>query len=221
MIKIKNYDKEKQKLSFITDMSSSLANAIRRSVLGIPVMAIDEVEIFKNDSALYDEIIAHRLGLIPIKTEKAIKQTKFKLKEAGPKIVYSSELKPSTGVDLKLPIVILDNEQELEIVCNAKLGTGNEHIKYSPGLIFYRHNIDEQLLDFLHVDGSGKVSFNEEELKDKGVSEELFEKIRKVKDVNEIEFNIEGWGQIEVKDIFLKSIKVLDENLDELGKAVK
>ena len=72
MIKTKNLDKEKQKLSFVTDMSTSLANAIRRSVLEIPVMAIDEVEIVKNDSALYDEIIAHRIGLIPIKTEKTI-----------------------------------------------------------------------------------------------------------------------------------------------------
>ena len=59
----------------MTDMPVSLANAIRRSVLEIPIMAIDNVEISKNDSALYDEIIAHRLGLIPIKTSKTIKQT--------------------------------------------------------------------------------------------------------------------------------------------------
>ena len=55
MIKIKNYDKKNHKLSFITDMDVSLANAIRRSVLEIPVMAIDEVEIIKNDSALENE----------------------------------------------------------------------------------------------------------------------------------------------------------------------
>ena len=51
MIKLKNYDKKQGKISFITDMSISLANAIRRSVLEIPIMAIDEVEIIKNDSA--------------------------------------------------------------------------------------------------------------------------------------------------------------------------
>ena len=68
MIKTINYDK--QKINFTTDMQINLANAIRRSVLEIPVMAIDEVEIIKNDSALYDENIAHRIGLIPIKTEK-------------------------------------------------------------------------------------------------------------------------------------------------------
>ena len=74
MIKIKDYDKKQGKLSFVTDMSISLANAIRRSVLEIPIMAIDEVEIVKNDSALYDEILAHRIGLIPLKTDKSINE---------------------------------------------------------------------------------------------------------------------------------------------------
>lgn len=221
MIKIKNYDKEKQKLSFISDISVSLANAIRRSVLEIPTMAIDEVEIFKNDSALYDEIIAHRLGLVPIKTDKAIKQTKFKIKEVGPKTVYATDLKPSIGTSYKLPIVILDKDQELEIVCDANLGKGTEHIKYSPGLIFYKHDLDKDVLDYVYIDDKGKVSFNEEELKDKEVSEELLDKIKKVKEANELEFNIEGWGQLDTKEIFLKSIEVLDENLNEFGKAVK
>ena len=51
------------KLILKLTIPESLANAIRRSVSEIPVLAIDEVEIFKNDSALYDEFLAHRLGL--------------------------------------------------------------------------------------------------------------------------------------------------------------
>src|SRR3989338_9050267 len=50
--------------------NESLANAIRRSVAEVPTLAINEVEIFKNDSAIYDEMLAHRLGLIPLKTPK-------------------------------------------------------------------------------------------------------------------------------------------------------
>src|SRR3989344_6186151 len=103
MIKIKDYDKKKEKLIFISDMSLSLANAIRRSVLEIPIIAIDEVDIIKNDSALYDEIIAHRIGLIPIKTDKSSKEIKFKLKGTGPKIIYSSDLQPSIETDYKIP----------------------------------------------------------------------------------------------------------------------
>ena len=43
MINITNYDQKRNKLSFTTDIELDLANAIRRSVLEIPTMAIDEV----------------------------------------------------------------------------------------------------------------------------------------------------------------------------------
>jgi len=218
MIKIKNYDKERQKISFITDMEIDLSNAIRRSALEIPIMTIDEVEIIKNDSALYDEIIAHRIGLIPIKTDKAIKKVKFKLKEVGPKTIYSTDIKPNIGTKFKIPIVLLDKEQEIEIICNASLGKGIEHVKYSPGLIFYKHNLDKEILDFVNVNEEGKISFDEEELKNKGLNEERIKKIKAAKEAKELEFNIESWGQLDVKDIFLKSIDVLEDNLKELSK---
>jgi len=87
-------------------------------------------------------MIAHRIGLIPIKTDKSTKETKFKLKEVGPKTVYSTDVKPSVETGYKIPLVILDNEQELEMVADARLGKGIDHIKYSPGLVYFRHNID-------------------------------------------------------------------------------
>ena len=221
MIKIKDYDKKKEKLIFTTDMSLSLANAIRRSVLEIPIMAIDEVEIVKNDSALYDEIISHRLGLIPIKTDKVAKEMKFKLKGTGPKTVYSSDLHPSVETEYKIPIVILDEEQELEVVCDARLGKGIEHIKYSPGLLYYKHNLDPDIIDFVQVDDEGKITFNQEELDNLNLNDNLKKKINQAKEVNELEFTIESWKQISAKDIFLRAMDVLEENLDDLEKVVK
>jgi len=221
MIKIHEQGKDKLKLSLATDMSTSLANAIRRSALEIPVMAIDELDIIKNDSALYDEMIAHRIGLIPIKTEKGVKETKFKLKEVGPKTVYSTDIKPDVETGYKIPIVILDNEQELEMVADARLGKGIDHIKYSPGLVFFKHNIDPEVLDYVYVDQEGKIVFDEEELDLKKISEELKNKIKKAKDASELIFSIESWGQIAPKEIFSKAIEALDENLEELDKLVK
>jgi DNA-directed RNA polymerase subunit D len=221
MIKIQNYSKEKQKLSFITDMPIFLANAIRRSVLEVPILAIDEVEIFKNDSALYDEIIAHRLGLVPIKTTKASKESKFKLKIKGPCTVYATDLEPSIGTDYKIPITILEDEQELEIVAEAKPGKGIEHIKNSPGLVYYNHNISEDLLDFVSIDEEGNVSYDEEELKEENISKEKINEIKKLKTILELKFNIESWGQLEVKEIFPKAIDALDNNLEELEKLIK
>jgi len=221
MIKIKNSNEKELKLSFVTDMSSSLANAIRRSSLEIPVMAIDEIEIHKNDSALYDEIIAHRLGLVPIKTDKTAKEQKFKLKAVGPGTVYSTDITPSVETDCKLPIVILDKDQELEIVADANLGKGINHIKYSPGLIYYKHDIDSELIDFVSVDEDGKITYDEEDLKERLLPEEIMSKIKKLKEANEIIFEIESWGQLKTKDIFLRAIEALDENLEQLDKELK
>jgi len=221
MIKIQEQGKDKLKLSLVTDMSTSLANALRRSALEIPIMAIDEIDIIKNDSALYDEMIAHRIGLIPIKTDKSTKETKFKLKEVGPKTVYSTDVKPSVETGYKIPLVILDNEQELEMVADARLGKGIDHIKYSPGLVYFRHNIDPEVLDYVYVDENGKIIFDEEELDLKKLTEEQKNKIKKVKDANELIFSIESWGQISAKEIFLRAIEALDENLEELNKLVK
>jgi DNA-directed RNA polymerase subunit D len=62
-----------QKMSVkLKGITLQYANALRRVCLnGVPVFAIDTVDIIKNSSVLADEGIAHRLGLIPITTDLA------------------------------------------------------------------------------------------------------------------------------------------------------
>jgi len=51
-------------------IDAALANAFRRILLAeVPTMAIEKIFIMKNTSMLQDEILAHRLGLIPIKAD--------------------------------------------------------------------------------------------------------------------------------------------------------
>src|SRR3990167_6775281 len=127
----------KEKLVLRGQISESLANAIRRSVVEVPVLAIDEVEIYKNDSALYDEVLAHRLGLIPLKTESNMTEktsVEFKLTKKGPCTVYSGDLNGSGEVVFdKIPLTILGDDGKLELVATAKLGKGVDHAKYIPG----------------------------------------------------------------------------------------
>ena len=222
MIKIQDYNKEKQKISFDIDTPLGLANAIRRSALEIPIMAIDEVELIRNDSALFDAILAHRIGMVPIKTNKvSTKELQFKLKKKGPCTVYSTDFEPSIGVEFKLPLVILAEGQELELNAYAKSGKGIDHIKYSPGLIYYQHNLEDELLSLASIDETGKLEIDEEALNEKGISEDIINKLKKISKVEELTFNIESWGQLEVKEIFTKAIEGLSKNLDELNKAIK
>src|SRR3989344_9190025 len=139
-------EKKNNKIVFKAEMDESMANAIRRYLGHIPILAVDEVEISKNDSPLYDETIAHRIGLIPLKTNKiSSEKTPIKLrlnvKKEG--IVYSGEFKGAMKVVYdKIPITSLNKDQELEITGIVKFGKGSEHAKFSPGLMFYRNVFD-------------------------------------------------------------------------------
>ncbi len=214
MIKIIN--KSNEKISLKTDMDISVANAIRRSANYIPILAVDSLEISKNDSALYDEIIAHRVGLVPLLNEKLKLPSecdcdkeegcgkcsiKLKLTTSGPCTVYSDELSPKGSVVYKMPITILDKDQELEFVAIAKMGLGITHAKHSPGMIFYRYSEDLEKED----DESFK---------------KLVEKSKKSGE-KELTVFIESWGQIPAKEIFMGSIEVLNKEIKELVKEIK
>ena len=155
-IEIKKIKKEKI-VFLVKGINNTLANAIRRSVAEIPVLAIDTVEFSKNDSALYDEILAHRLGLVPLQQDDSLKlmsecsckgkgcskcMVKFKLEAKGPKMVYSGEFKGSSikSIYPEIPLVWLDKDQELILNVECLLGFGKDHAKFSPGLLFFKEN---------------------------------------------------------------------------------
>ena len=137
----------------VRDAEVPFINAIRRvAMVNVPKIAIEDVNIIVNDSAMFNEVLAHRLGLTPLVSdldaleglslpedddwEEFSNGIMFYLKEVGPKVVYSKDLKSSDSrikpVYDTIPLVKLKEGEKLDIEAVAKVGYGKEHAKWIP-----------------------------------------------------------------------------------------
>jgi len=156
-LEVKVVEEKENSLRFLlTGTNHTYANALRRAMIAeVPAMAVDDVIIVENTSVLYDEVIAHRLGLIPLKTDldayvlpeecdckselgcnKCRASFTLEAEAVGdPVMVSSSDLKPEsevTPVSGNIPIVKLGSAQRLRLELYARLGRGIEHAKWQP-----------------------------------------------------------------------------------------
>ena len=184
----------------------SYANAIRRFCISeVPSMAIDDVVILENSSVLYDEILAHRLGMIPIKTDLE----KYNLPEAcdcgnplgchkcrvlfvldekgkdkvstvtsGDLVSEDREVRP---ISESIPLVKLAAGQSVKLEAYARLGRGKEHAKWQPCTVATL------------TDGKKEGTFV---------------------------LTVESAGGLPAKQIVLKAIQLIEKKLDEIQVAV-
>ncbi len=149
----------------ISDVDPTFVNALRRTMMAdVPKMAIEDIEFhlgpirgedgkeYESVAPLFDEIIAHRLGLIPIPTDLELFvrreecencggegcttcTTMYSLNKKGPGTVFSGDLEPIgdsmyAPVDPNIPIVKLGEGQAMLTYATAVLGTGRDHAKW-------------------------------------------------------------------------------------------
>ena len=127
-------------------------NALRRIAMNsVKTFAIDKVTIYENTTSMFDEYIAHRVGLVPILTpSKGYSDTDeilFTLDRQGKGTAYSHDLEASDKVvkvaNGNIPIMKLDEEQKLRLEGKAVLGAGITHAKFQPGLVTYEMKGDD------------------------------------------------------------------------------
>jgi DNA-directed RNA polymerase subunit D len=163
-MKVKILKKSKEEMSFVAEeIDHNFANELRRIMDSeILTMAIEFVDFKKNDSALPDELIANRLGQVPLKfDQKAYElnatcdnckgkgcsrcQVELVLKKKGPGVDYSGDLKIKAKdvqpVFEKIPIVeLFDPEDEIQFEAVAQLGNGRMHAKWQAALVGYKYD---------------------------------------------------------------------------------
>jgi DNA-directed RNA polymerase subunit D len=151
-------------------VSLHYANALRRICLnGIPIFAIDTVDIIENSSVLPDEGIAHILGMIPLKTElDGFDESNSRVMlvlDSGDnettKIVTSAELESKDQVvkpiSKQIPIVHLAPGQRIKLEAYARLGRGTEHAKWNSANISVLTNTDKEDEYILTIETAGSL----------------------------------------------------------------
>ncbi len=151
----------------VEDTEPAYINALRRVLIAdVPKMAIEDVEFhlgpiraedgkeYESVAPLFDEMIAHRLGLVPIPTDLALYNRRedcptchgegcpsctiiYSLNKRGPGLVTSADMEPIGDTKLRpkdqgIPIVQLAEGQAILIYATAQLGTGKDHAKWQP-----------------------------------------------------------------------------------------
>ncbi|WFD29497.1 DNA-directed RNA polymerase core subunit rpc40 [Malassezia sp. CBS 17886] len=122
----------------LVGVDASIANALRRTLIAeVPSIAIENVYIWNNTSIIQDEVLSHRLGLIPL----AIDPSKLTFK-----MVYSSQLEwdpkgdqaetmadaPPHPVNPNIVIAKMAPGQAMEMELHCEKGVGRDHAKFSP-----------------------------------------------------------------------------------------
>ena len=161
----------------VRETDASFMNSLRRIMLTeVPSMTIEDVVIVENSSILNDEILAHRLGLIPLTTDL----DSYNLPEECPcksefgcnlcrvaltlnveaaeemKTVYSGDLISENPdirpVSNRIPIAKLVLGQKIKLEAYARLGKGKAHAKWQPvSMCAYKYfpqvRVDEKRCD--------------------------------------------------------------------------
>ncbi len=137
------------------------ANALRRFMINeVPRMTIDEVNFYENTSVLFDEQLALRLGLIPLRADPTLYvmesectceggctlcQSSVTISAEGPMMVRSSDLligdENISVADDGIPIVDLKEGQKLLVSAIIKLGIGEQHAKWQNAVVCGYKNV--------------------------------------------------------------------------------
>lgn len=156
-VKIQDLQPRRARL-LIEEATPYFVNSLRRVLLSeVPKMAIHDVILYDNNSGLFDEMVAHRVGLLPVPTDLNLLKfrsectgnreegaaackgcptctIRYTLSKEGPGTVYSRDLQPEQPAfaiaDPNIPIVELLKGQRLILEAEAVLGVGRDHAKW-------------------------------------------------------------------------------------------
>ena len=171
-LEITNENDEKVSVK-IKGVPLQYANALRRICLnGVPIYAVESIDMLENSSVLADEGVAHRVGLIPIKTDLSASKDgnendKIMLTlDSGvsdeTRTILSGELKSQdesvVPTSNDIPIVTLAPGQSIKFEAYARLGKGTEHARWNSANIVTLTDTEKEDEKVLTVESTGALN---------------------------------------------------------------
>lgn len=227
----------------VRDVTPALANGIRRAMVAdVPTFSIDNVRFVENSSVMFDEMIALRLGLVPLTTPlddfEPGEEVTLALDVEGPATAYSGDIRSSDELvqpaDEHIPIIELKESQRLQFEADAVLASGKDHAKQQGGVaVGYRHlqrvdvvgdrgEFDEEEPNILR----GVIETEDGELVltdefDNDLTNRYPGKELEVHDVpSAFVFHVETDGSFSADELVLRAVESLGARADELKEAV-
>ena len=157
----------------IKDVPLQYANALRRICLnGVPIYAVESIDVLENSSVLADEGVAHRVGLIPLKTDLSASKDgnendKIMLTlDSGfsdeTRTILSGELKSQdesvVPTSNDIPIVTLAPGQSIKFEAYARLGKGTEHARWNSSNVVTLTDTEKEDEKLLTVESTGALN---------------------------------------------------------------
>lgn len=186
-IDLKVIEKQDERITVkFNNVPRQYVNALRRlSISEVPTFAIDDVVILENSSVMHDEAVAHRLGLIPLRTDlkrfylpnecsckttlgctncRVLLQLDAEAKDKT-KTVTTSELVSEDDfvkpVNQEIPIITLAPGQKIKFEAYARLGLGKDHAKWQPATMsVVKYGEDENEI-YLTIETNGALTAEE------------------------------------------------------------
>ncbi len=145
-------------IRFLVDgVNAAFANSLRRTMVAeVPIMTVEDIFYFDNSSIVPDEVLAHRIGFVPLTTDLdnyvLPEECDCEAELGCPKCragltmdieakddtvtVYSGDLVPEdpsiAPVSKRIPLAKLAPGQAIKFEAYAQLGQGKVHAKWSP-----------------------------------------------------------------------------------------
>jgi len=248
MVEVKQIESGNRKASFlIKGIDSALINSVRRTIMvDVNKLAVDTLTIYENSSVMFDEMLAHRLGMVPFKTDlKSYKKgdkIKLLLEKDGPCTVYSKDIISTDpkieAADKKIPLVKLEENQRIKLELEALMDSGSRHSKYQPAIVSFRqlpvistekdptgaNEIIKSSSPGLLEIKAKKVIVADATAKNRfGDIEKAGKKLglKLEYEKNSYVLDLESDGSLTNEEILLESLKMLNEKTDEFRQAVK